>query len=140
MLRAYSRDVVDAVRMCREVSTFFPALAYTFAHDPTEIVVGHEARTSGRSKYSLYRLVRLNFDLVTAFSRAPLEIFSLFGMGLSVLSGLFVVLLLARRLILGPEVEGVFTLFAITFFLIGILLFGIGLLGESRRPHLSAGT
>jgi undecaprenyl-phosphate 4-deoxy-4-formamido-L-arabinose transferase len=35
-----------------------------------------------------------------------------------------------RRLIIGPEVQGVFTLFAIAFFLIGITLFGIGLLGE----------
>ena len=40
------------------------------------------------------------------------------------------VLLVVRRLVLGAEVEGVFTLFAIAFFLIGILLAGVGLLGE----------
>ena len=40
------------------------------------------------------------------------------------------VFLLVRRLIIGPEAEGLFTLFAIAFFLIGITLFGIGLLGE----------
>ena len=39
-------------------------------------------------------------------------------------------LLLVRRFVLGAEVEGVFTLFALQFFLIGIMLFGIGLLGE----------
>jgi len=32
--------------------------------------------------------------------------------------------------LLGAEVEGVFTLFALTFFLIGVMLFGLGLLGE----------
>ena len=51
-------------------------------------------------------------------------------MALSALSGLFVVYLFLRRLWIGPEAEGVFTLFAISFLLIGIVLFGIGLLGE----------
>jgi undecaprenyl-phosphate 4-deoxy-4-formamido-L-arabinose transferase len=35
-----------------------------------------------------------------------------------------------RRFIIGAEVEGVFTLFALNFFLMGVLLFGLGLLGE----------
>jgi undecaprenyl-phosphate 4-deoxy-4-formamido-L-arabinose transferase len=40
------------------------------------------------------------------------------------------VFLVIRRLIIGPEAEGLFTLFALVFFMIGITLFGIGLLGE----------
>jgi undecaprenyl-phosphate 4-deoxy-4-formamido-L-arabinose transferase len=130
MLRAYSREIVDAINACREVSTFIPALAYTFAVRPTEIEVGHEERAAGESKYSLYKLIRLNFDLVTAFSLVPLQTFSLVGILISLVSILFVVFLAIRRLIVGPEVEGVFTLFGIAFFLIGIALFGIGLLGE----------
>ena len=130
MLRAYSREIIDAVNSCREVNTFIPALAYSFARHPTEIVVGHEERAAGESKYSLYSLIRLNFDLMTGFSIMPLQIFSMIGIAVSILSALFVVLLVARRLILGPEAEGLFTLFAIAFFLIGIALFGIGLLGE----------
>src|SRR5437764_8737119 len=79
MLRAYSRDIVDAINACGEVSTFIPALAYTFSRNPAEIEVAHEARTAGTSKYSLYSLIRLNFDLMTGFSVVPLQIFSLFG-------------------------------------------------------------
>jgi undecaprenyl-phosphate 4-deoxy-4-formamido-L-arabinose transferase len=130
MLRAYDRKIVDAITQSREVSTYIPALAYTFAANPTEVTVEHEERAAGESKYSLYKLIRLNFDLVTGFSIVPLQLFSLLGMVLSLLSGLFVIYLAIRRLIIGPEAEGVFTLFAITFFLISILLFGIGLLGE----------
>ncbi|MSQ60685.1 MAG: glycosyltransferase [Betaproteobacteria bacterium] len=130
MLRAYSRDIVDAINKCREVNTFIPALAFTFAQNPAEVEVGHEERTAGESKYSLYKLIRLNFDLVTGFSIAPLQTFSFFGIVLSILSAFFVAFLVIRRIVVGPEAEGVFTLFAITFFLIGILLFGIGLLGE----------
>ncbi len=130
MLRAYSRTIVDAVNSCREINTFIPALAYTFAERPTEIEVTHEERAAGESKYSLYSLVRLNFDLVTGFSVMPLQLFSLSGIVISLLSIVFVVFLAVRRLVVGPEAEGVFTLFGIAFFLIGITLFGIGLLGE----------
>ena len=130
MMRAYSRRIVDAINQCREMNTFIPALAYTFAINPTEVVVGHEERFAGESKYSLYSLVRLNFDLMTGFSVLPLQLFSMLGMAVALLSAALFVLLAARRLILGPEEGGLFTLFALLFFLVGIALFGIGLLGE----------
>lgn len=130
MLRGYDRHIVDTINACHEINTFIPALAYTFARKPIEVEVKHEERTFGESKYSLYSLIRLNFDLMTGFSVLPLQLFGLFGIVLSVFSGGFFVYLFLRRLILGPEVQGVFTLFAILFFLVGILLFGIGLLGE----------
>ena len=130
MLRAYSRGVVDAINSCKEVATFIPALAYTFAMRPTEVMVEHEERSAGESKYSLYSLIRLNFDLMTGFSLVPLQWFSMLGILVSFGSAALFVLLIARRLILGPEAEGLFTLFALVFFLIGLALFGIGLLGE----------
>ena len=130
MMRAYSRRIIDTINQCNEMNTFIPALAYSFAQNPTEVTIGHEERHAGESKYSLYSLIRLNFDLMTGFSVVPLQLFSMLGMLVSLGSGLLVVLLVARRLIFGPEVEGVFTLFAIVFFLLGIALFGIGMLGE----------
>jgi undecaprenyl-phosphate 4-deoxy-4-formamido-L-arabinose transferase len=130
MLRAYGRNVIDLVNQCGEVNTFVPALAYKFARRPTEVVVEHEERAAGESKYSLYSLIRLNFDLVTGFSVVPLQAFSMAGMLLALGSAALVVLLLLRRLFLGAEAEGVFTLFAISFFLMGVILFGIGLVGE----------
>jgi undecaprenyl-phosphate 4-deoxy-4-formamido-L-arabinose transferase len=130
MMRAYSRSIVNAINSCREVSTFVPALGYTFAQRPTEVVIGHEERHAGESKYSLYSLIRLNFDLMTGFSLVPLQWFSMLGMGISFLSALFVVFLAIRRIIVGPEAEGLFTLFGVAFFLIGLTLFGVGLLGE----------
>jgi undecaprenyl-phosphate 4-deoxy-4-formamido-L-arabinose transferase len=130
MLRAYDRPLVDTLNACRESNTFIPALAYTFAASPVEIEVGHEERFAGESKYSLYSLIRLNFDLMTGFSTVPLQWFSLIGTLLSLGSGALFLLLLVRRFILGAEVEGVFTLFALQFFLTGIMLFGVGLMGE----------
>ncbi|HYL01094.1 MAG TPA: glycosyltransferase [Steroidobacteraceae bacterium] len=130
MLRGYHRSVIDAVNHCTEVSTYVPALAYTFARHPVEIEVAHAERTVGQSKYSLLRLIRLNFDLMTGFSVAPLQFFSMAGIVIALLSLVFVAYLAIRRLIVGPEAEGVFTLFGIAFFLIGMALLGLGVVGE----------
>jgi undecaprenyl-phosphate 4-deoxy-4-formamido-L-arabinose transferase len=130
MLRAYDRTIVDLINRCPESNTFVPALAYSFARSPREIEVGHAERAAGTSKYSLYRLIRLNFDLMTGFSVLPLQVFSMVGLAITALSFLLVIVLALRRLIHGPEAEGVFTLFGIVFFLLGICLFGVGLLGE----------
>jgi undecaprenyl-phosphate 4-deoxy-4-formamido-L-arabinose transferase len=130
MLRGYARPVVDAVNQCREVNTFVPALAYAFARHPVEIEVAHAAREHGESKYSVYRLIRLNFDLMTGFSLAPLQFFTLSGILIALASLAFVLYLALRRIFSGPEAEGVFTLFGIAFFLIGVLLLGLGVVGE----------
>ncbi|GAA4329376.1 glycosyltransferase [Variovorax defluvii] len=130
MMRGYSREIVQLINRCNEMNTFIPALAYHFARNPVEVVVGHEARHAGESKYSLYRLIRLNFDLITGFSVMPLQAFSMLGFVVSLLSGALFVLLAGRRLLLGPEEGGLFTLFALLFLLVGLALFGIGLLGE----------
>lgn len=130
MLRGYHRSIIEAINRCLEVSTYVPALGYTFARHPVEIEVAHAERKAGQSKYSLYRLIRLNFDLMTGFSVAPLQFFTMAGTALAGLSLLFVLFLAIRRLVVGPEAEGVFTLFGIAFFLIGVLLVGLGVVGE----------
>jgi len=130
MLRAYHRNVIDNINRCQETTTFIPALAQTFAANPCEVEVAHAERAEGESKYSLYKLVRLNFDLMTGFSVVPLQLFALFGIATALFSVAFAIFLLVRRFIVGAEVEGVFTLFAILFFFIGITIFGIGIVGE----------
>ena len=130
MMRGYSRSVVAALNQTREVNTFIPALASIFAMNPIEVPIAHEERFAGRSKYSMYSLIRLNFDLITGFSVVPLQLFSMTGMIVALFSALAFVALLVRRIFVGSEAEGLFTLFSIVFLLIGVALFGIGLLGE----------
>lgn len=130
MLRAYSRPIVDLMVSTGEATTFIPALALNYASNPTEIGVAHEPRFAGESNYGFYGLIRYNFDLVTGFSLFPLQVFTMLGLSISLLSFLLVVFLMLRRVIVGPEVEGVFTLFAVMFFLLGIVLLGLGVVGE----------
>jgi undecaprenyl-phosphate 4-deoxy-4-formamido-L-arabinose transferase len=131
MLRAYDRGIVEAIRASREVSTYIPALAYSFARNPTEVEVEHEERHAGESKYSLYKLVRLNFDLVTGFSVLPLQLFSIFGMLVSLLAiGSYVVVVL-QRIVAGEQgLAVIWDRDILEFFLIGMVLFGLGITGE----------
>ena len=130
MLRMYQRNIVDQIVSSHESSTFIPALAMSLAARPTEVEVVHAARAAGVSKYRLYDLIRLNFDLMTGFSLLPLQLFTLMGLGVAMFSGVFVFFLLIRRLVVGPEAEGLFTLFAIMYFLVGVVILGLGIIGE----------
>lgn len=130
MLRAYDTQVVQRLVSGCEHSTFIPALAYKHAKNPTEVEVEHAERHQGESKYGLIQLARLNFDLITNFSLAPLQAFTWIGMISAFSSACLVVFLLVRRFIWGPEVGGVFTLFAVLFFLVSVVIVGIGLVGE----------
>ncbi|NLK19777.1 MAG: glycosyltransferase [Synergistaceae bacterium] len=130
MLRGYRRDIVDIINKSFESTTFIPALAQKFAVNPVEIPVGHDEREYGSSKYSIFRLIRLNFDLMTGFSLFPLQAVTMIGMAVSFLSFLFAIFLMLRRLIVGPEAEGVFTLLNINFFLMGITMSCVGIIGE----------
>jgi undecaprenyl-phosphate 4-deoxy-4-formamido-L-arabinose transferase len=130
MLRAYRRPVIDAIVRSGAINTFIPALAFTFADNPAEVGVRHEERHAGASNYSLYKLVRLNFDLITGFSLAPLQWFTMFALACSAGSFVLVLILAARRIFIGPEEGGLFTLFGILFFLISVTMVGIGLIGE----------
>ncbi|MHB8111145.1 MAG: glycosyltransferase [Syntrophorhabdaceae bacterium] len=130
MLRAYRRNIVDYMNMCPESSSFIPALANTFAKRITEIEVGHAERKKGTSKYSPFKLFRLNFDLMTNFSLLPIQIISMLGVAIAFLGFVFAAFLMIRRLFLGPEGEGTFTLFGVLFFFIGIQIFALGVIGE----------
>jgi len=131
MLRAYGKNVVQAIVHSPEVSTFIPALAYLYARNPVEIEVAHETRAAGTTKYSLFKLIDLNFDLVTGFSTLPLRMFSILGM--LVASGsvvLYVVVMLLRAARGASFLEILWDRDILQFFLTGMVLFGLGLVGE----------
>ncbi len=136
MLRAYKREIVDLIVASPEATPFIPELSWYFAANPTEIKVGHEERAAGTSNYNLYRLLRLNFDLMTSSSLVPLQIFTLVGIGLSAISALLFFWLLLFGT--GHRTDALLSL------LISIAITGLGLIGEyvgriylevRRRPH-----
>lgn len=132
MLRAYRREVVENMVKSQEHSTFIPALATTFAKRITEIDVAHEERFAGESKYSLAKLISLQFDLVTSFSDFPLKLMLYSGFILAFLGITFGIVLAVARLYFGAPwaAQGVFTLFAVLFFFVGAQFLAFGVMGE----------
>jgi undecaprenyl-phosphate 4-deoxy-4-formamido-L-arabinose transferase len=131
MLRAYRRHIVDTVVDCDEKAAFVPALANSFAKRVAEIPVGHDDRASGTSKYNLFSLAKLSLNLITGFSLAPIQLLSMTGIGISLLATMMAFVLLAHRVIYGPQEEGaLWTLFAVLFFFIGMIFLALGLIGE----------
>ncbi|MCE1230006.1 MAG: glycosyltransferase [Firmicutes bacterium] len=131
MLRAYRRDVVDAMQQCHERSSFIPALANSFAKHIAEVPVAHAERAAGESKYGFWKLVNLQFDLLTSFSLIPLQALSVLGSLIAFLGfALFVGLVIYRFMHPEGTVGGVFSLFAILFFFVGCQFMAFGLLGE----------
>jgi len=131
MLRAYRRHIIETVIECDEKAAFVPALANTFAKRVAEIPVGHAERTGGESKYNLFSLAHLSLNLITGFSLLPMRALSLTGMGIFILDAIFAAILLGHRLIYGPQQEGaLWILFAVMFFLVGLVFLALGLIGE----------
>jgi undecaprenyl-phosphate 4-deoxy-4-formamido-L-arabinose transferase len=132
MLRAYHRNVVERLLTCREQATFIPALAVYFAKNIIEIEVAHEARYAGTTKYSLRKLINLQFDLVSSFSDFPLKLIMYAGLLMAFFGVAFGTLLGVARIAYGASwaAEGVFTLFAVLFAFVGMQFFALGVMGE----------
>jgi undecaprenyl-phosphate 4-deoxy-4-formamido-L-arabinose transferase len=81
--KAYRREVVDATRSAWAPGQPFFALAVWLGFRVAEVTVRHDPRKSGRSRYSLASLVRLNLDLITSFTTIPLALLAV----LSVVTG-----------------------------------------------------
>jgi len=132
MLRAYRRNIIDAILMCHERSTFIPVLANSFARTTTEIPVQHSERKAGVSKYNFLKLLSLQYDLLTCMTTFPLRLLSIVG-GIVSMAGMgFGFILIVMRILFGAAwaADGVFTLFAILFIFIGGQFLALGLLGE----------
>lgn len=132
MLRAYRRPVVDAMLACNERSTFIPVLGNSFARETCELEVGHDERAVGESKYSVWKLINLQFNLLTCMTTFPLRLLSIIGGLVSGMGILLAIWIVIMRCLHGDAYTqgGVFTLFAVLFFIAGFQLIGMGLLGE----------
>ena len=132
MLRGYSRPVVNAILDCHEQGKFIPMLAMSFARKSVEVTVKHAERAAGESKYSMWKLIALQYDLLTGTSTFPLRMLTVLGFLIALLGVIFGVAIFVMTRLNGEEWGryGTFTLFAVLFVFIGAQFAGMGLLGE----------
>ena len=130
MLRAYKRKVVEQVQACPEANKAITALVSWLGVKIVEVPVEHHRRAAGRSRYSYWRLIKMNFDLLTGFSTGTLQFVSLSGLALSVLGLGAGVFMAVWRVVHGSGPSGLVTFLAVLLFLAGAQMAAIGIVGE----------
>lgn len=132
MLRGYSRTVVNAILQCPEHGKFIPMLAMSYARRTIEIHVKHADRMAGESKYNVWKLIALQYDLLTGTSIFPLRMLTYIGTLLAAFGILFGLYIFIMTRVHGDDwsQHGVFTLFSLVFIFMGGQFVAMGILGE----------
>jgi glycosyltransferase involved in cell wall biosynthesis len=128
--RLMDRRVVESFRRCRERGRYVSGLITWVGFRQGQIEYDRPARLAGRSNYGFRQLVRLALDAVSGFSVHPLRIASVLGLVVTVLSfgaGLAVVI---HKLFLGLAIPGYALATSGLFFLGGVQLLFLGIIGE----------
>jgi polyisoprenyl-phosphate glycosyltransferase len=128
--RLMDRAAINALLALPERNRFMKGLYAWVGFNSTAISYLPEPRGSGRSTFNLFRLIRLSFDGLTAFTNWPLRIVSLVGLVLALLAFSYGGYLVIEYLLNGHPVPGWTTIVVGLMLLSGIQLIGLGVLGE----------
>jgi Glycosyltransferases involved in cell wall biogenesis len=125
-----SRRVIDQLKAMPEHHRYLRGMRSWVGFSQIGVDVERAARHSGKSKYSLKRLLALAFDGLFAFSIVPIRAAALVGASAVLLSLLYVLYALYAKVILQESPKGFTALIVIVTFFSGILLFFLGIIGE----------
>ena len=125
-----SRRVVEHLQRLQEHHRYLRGLRSWVGFRQIGIPVERSQRHSGRSKYSVFRLLKLASDGIFAFSIVPIRAAAILGATSIGLSGLFAVYTIFAKLFLNQTPKGFTALLLLITFLSGILLFFLGVIGE----------
>ena len=143
-----SRRVVDQLRRMPEHHRYLRGMRTWVGFKQIGIPVERGERHSGKSKYSLMRLIKLASDGVFAFSIVPIRAAAMIGALAVVCSGLYTIYAIYAKLYLHQPTQGFTAIILMITFLSGILLFFLGIIGEyvgrvyeetKARPHYVVG-
>jgi dolichol-phosphate mannosyltransferase len=125
-----SRRVVEQLKRMPEHHRYLRGMRSWAGFRQLGLEVERARRHSGRSKYSMIRLIRLAADGVFAFSIVPIRVAALFGAFVILVSSLYVVYAIYAKIFLRETPQGFTALIAAVTFLSGIVLFFLGVIGE----------
>ncbi len=128
--RLMDRVVVNALKCLHERQRFMKGLFAWVGFRTTTIDYVREARASGDSKFSGWRLWNLALEGISSFSTAPLKIWSYLGLLGAMITSIFAAFIIVRTLVYGVNLPGYASLFVAVVFFGSIQLIGIGVLGE----------
>lgn len=127
--RIISRQVADSFRDFREQLRFFGGIINWLGFRTADIDVQHDSRFAGETSYNIRKLVDLAIKAIVAYSDKPLRLAIRLGFTLAVLSLAAGGFFFTRALLLGVTVSGWASLIVSIYFLSGVILGFMGILG-----------
>lgn len=128
--RLMDRRVIEALADLPERSRFMKGVFAWLGFRQAVIDYAREPRAAGTVKQNWARLFSLAIDGIVSFSAAPLKIWSYIGFAIAAFAGLFGLYIIGRTLIYGVDVPGYASLMVVVLFLNGLVLIGLGVIGE----------
>jgi glycosyltransferase involved in cell wall biosynthesis len=128
--RMMSRKAVDAFLRMDERNRFVRGMVAWTGFPTSEVRYKRDARAGGETKYGPLKLIALAIDALTGFSTIPLRISSWMGLGVTALAAVGAIVVVIQRLFLGLDIEGYAFQTVSMFFLGGVQLVMLGILGE----------
>jgi polyisoprenyl-phosphate glycosyltransferase len=128
--RLMDRKVVEAIKQLPERRRFMKGIFAWVGFRSTTIEYVRDPRLAGKSRFSGWKLWNFAIEGVTSFSTAPLRIWSYLGLAVAAFAFVYAGFIVMRTVIYGIDVPGYASLLAVTLFLGGIQLIGLGVLGE----------
>ena len=127
--RLMKRKVVESIISMREVNRYTRGLYSYVGYNIKWISIPTPDRVTGTSKFPLKKLISYSLEAITSTSTKPLTISAHIGLLFCLISFIFIIVIIAKTLILGDPVSGWPSLVCIITFLSGLQLFFFGILG-----------
>lgn len=127
--RLMDRRVVEAFRRCRERNRFVRGLVAWAGFRQAAVDYEREPRHAGRTKYGFFKLLHLAFDAISGFSSVPLRLAVYFGFVVCAASVVMAAVIVVQKLAWGIPVQGYALLATGFFFLSGVQIFIMGVVG-----------
>jgi dolichol-phosphate mannosyltransferase len=128
--RLIDRSVADALRGCREHDRFIRGLVAWTGFKAVPLLYDRAARHAGETKYRPLKLLLLSFDAIVGFSITPLRIATLFGFFTTLVCAAMAITIIVQKLVWGIPVQGYAALTTGLFFIGGVQMLLLGILGE----------
>lgn len=128
--RLVSRPAVEALKQLRENHRFMRGLFSWIGFKQVSVPYRRPARSSGRSKYTYWKMWNFALEGITSFSYLPLQMSTLCGLGIALLAFVYGAYIIAHTLVQGSTVPGYPSLMVVMLLLGGIQLIFLGIIGE----------
>lgn len=128
--RLLDKRCVEALRQFRESQRYTKGMFSWIGYKKKEILYDRDPRAAGETKWNYLKLANFAIDGITSFTTAPLRIASLFGGIISFAAFIYIIVIVARTLLIGTDLAGYPSMMAVILFLGGVQLLSLGIIGE----------